>query len=107
MHACIDGVVMVAMQPMVDKLKGISSIATLVTTKHGHMHLEAAAPSVHVAAELQGLGVLPSSIPQSAQPLTCGPPVLAPIMPMRVQVPLWVCMVHVHCVSGICLWRLA
>lgn len=61
------------LQAMVDKLKGISSSATLVTTKHGHLHLEVAAMNVHLAAELQGLNVLPADTPQTAQPLAYAP----------------------------------
>lgn len=55
---------------MVDKLKGISQTATLVITKHGHLHLEVAAPSVHVAAELQHLQVIPATVAAEAQDLT-------------------------------------
>ena len=58
---------------MVDKLKSISTTATLVTTRQGHLHVEVAAPSVHVAVELQGMSVLPSNTSNQARALTYAP----------------------------------
>ncbi|KAK9809651.1 hypothetical protein WJX73_000253 [Symbiochloris irregularis] len=58
------------LQALVDKLKGLSSTATLVVTRQGHLHLQAAAPSVHVASEIQGLDVYPNELKDNAQPLT-------------------------------------
>ena len=42
-HDCI----IVLVQALVNKMKSISSTLTLVTTKHGHLHLQVAAEQVH------------------------------------------------------------
>jgi hypothetical protein len=43
---------------------------TLVTTKHGHLHLQVAAEQVQLATEVQSLEVLPPTVARSVQPLT-------------------------------------
>lgn len=61
------------MQAIVDKLRSISATMTLLTTKHGHLHLQVTAEQVQLATEVQSLEVLPAAVARSAQPLTCAP----------------------------------
>ena len=57
------------MQAIVDKLKGVASDVTLVVTKQGDLHLQAATPGLHFSTELRGLEVLPAAVGQAAEPL--------------------------------------
>lgn len=59
-------------QAIVDKLRSISTTMTLVTTKHGHLHLNVAAEQVQLATEVRSLEVLPAAASHSAQQLTYG-----------------------------------
>ncbi|BDA43309.1 hypothetical protein COCOBI_04-3210 [Coccomyxa sp. Obi] len=57
-------------QAIVDKLRSISATMTLLTTKHGHLHLQVTAEQVQLATEVQSLEVLPAAVAKGAQPLT-------------------------------------
>ena len=59
-----------SVQAIVDKLRSISATMTLVTTKHGNLHLQVAAEQVQLATEVQSLEVLPAAVARDAQPLT-------------------------------------
>ncbi|CAK0780782.1 hypothetical protein CVIRNUC_005173 [Coccomyxa viridis] len=62
------------LQALVNKMKSISSTLTLVTTKHGHLHLQVAAEQVQLATEVQSLEVLPAEVAQDAHPLSATSP---------------------------------